>query len=103
ETQKTSYIKERPEESGSGTRIRYRGNTMQGSSGSPVVDARGVLVAIHHFSTATRNQGVPAAAIAQHLIDSGHGDVLTGAVRPVVRDELFEVIRLRGRPFVNRA
>jgi len=64
---KFSYIAQPPEQNQQGTRIRYLGNTLMGSSGGPVVDTRGNLVALHHYSTRTKNQGVPASAIAQHL------------------------------------
>lgn len=47
------------------TRVRYRTNTLRGSSGSPVLSAQWELVALHHFGRTGRyNQGVPAAAIA---------------------------------------
>jgi hypothetical protein len=49
------------------TRVRYQGNTLQGSSGAPVFDLRGRLVALHHFSAGRRNQGVPISAIVGSL------------------------------------
>lgn len=67
---KFSYIAQPPERNKQGTRIRYLGNTLMGSSGGPVVDTRGNLVALHHYSTCTKNQGVPASAIAQNLENS---------------------------------
>jgi hypothetical protein len=49
------------------TRVRYTANTLQGSSGSSVIDDRGRLVALHHYSARGENQGVPISAIARHL------------------------------------
>lgn len=47
------------------TRVRYRTNTLSGSSGSPVLSARWDLVALHHFGISGEyNQGIPTAAIA---------------------------------------
>lgn len=62
-----------------GTRIRYQANTMLGSSGSPVIDTRGRLVAIHHYSAGKANQGVPSSRIAIALQTSGHAWVLRPA------------------------
>ena len=59
-----------------GTRVRYQANTMQGSSGSPVIDIRGRLVAIHHYSAGTQNQGVPASRIARAVAASSHSGIL---------------------------
>jgi hypothetical protein len=55
-----------------GTRIRYAGNTAQGSSGSPVLDERGRLVAIHHYTSGAKNQGVPISKIAQVLLGGAY-------------------------------
>lgn len=47
------------------TRVRYRTNTLRGSSGSPVLSAQWELVALHHFGRKGQyNQGIPTAAIA---------------------------------------
>jgi hypothetical protein len=47
-----------------GTRVRYSANTLQGSSGSAVVDDRGRLVALHHYGAKGANQGVPISMVA---------------------------------------
>ena len=60
----------------SGTRIRYGANTMPGSSGSPVIDTRGRLVAIHHYSAGPVNQGVPSSRIARAVEASPHAGIL---------------------------
>jgi hypothetical protein len=67
-----------------GTRLRHRVNTRPGSSGSPCLNARLELVALHHagdpnFSPAhkpTHNAAVPIAAIREHLAGSGIADLL---------------------------
>jgi len=51
-----------------GTRVRYRTNTEPGSSGSPVFDFEGRLVALHHRGEpkqqgATWNEGIPFSVI----------------------------------------
>jgi len=47
------------------TRVRYRTNTLRGSSGSPVLSAQWDLVALHHFGRKGQyNQGIPTVAIA---------------------------------------
>ncbi|MDD7936981.1 trypsin-like peptidase domain-containing protein [Actinomycetospora lutea] len=86
EFQAISYIRQAPQCNDNGTRIRYRANTLLGSSGSPVIDAVGRLVAVHHYSTTGTNQAVPVSKIAQSimagpcapLLDTGSG---TGSVR----------------------
>lgn len=46
-------------------RVRYRTNTLRGSSGSPVLSAQWDLVALHHYGrTRAYNQGIPTALIA---------------------------------------
>ena len=68
-----THIEGSPVPSSTGTRIRYQTNTLPGSSGGPIVDTRGQLVAIHQFSTRRINQGVPVSAIARYLHDSQTG------------------------------
>jgi hypothetical protein len=46
------------------TRVRYRTNTLRGSSGSPVMTLRWELVALHHFGKhLSYNQGIPVSAL----------------------------------------
>jgi hypothetical protein len=106
-----TFIKNPPEPNGGGTRIRYRGNTLQGSSGSPIVDIRGRLVGLHHFSQRGQNQGVPISIIASKLLSGAHAELFTAAPEEeapipasdaVVTVNPFEANELMGRPFVNR-
>lgn len=66
-----------------GTRVRYRTNTLGGSSGSPCFNTRMELVALHHGGDpahpgyAQFNQGIPIARICELLRARGHGDVLS--------------------------
>lgn len=55
------------------TRVRYRTNTLKGSSGSPVLSPAWQLVALHHYGKRLQyNQGIPIAAIAkrQRVMDA---------------------------------
>lgn len=109
-----SYVTQPPEANGIRTRIRYHGNTLEGSSGSPVLDSRGRLVAIHHYSATGANQGVPISAIAMMLLHgpcaalfgaangAAAAPVPAPAVAPLVSSDPFTVSELIGRPFVNR-
>jgi hypothetical protein len=46
------------------TRVQYRTNTLNGSSGSPVMTVTGRVVALHHHGTERQfNQGIPLSAI----------------------------------------
>jgi hypothetical protein len=90
---KLSYINHPPQVNSAGTRIRYRCNTGLGSSGAPIVDTRGTLVAIHHGSGGGVNEGIPISAIARNLASSPHahlfgkaapGGTVSGDPRPLV-------------------
>jgi hypothetical protein len=59
-----------------GTRLRYKANTVSGSSGAPCFDANWELVAIHEGSQAGFNQGLPISAIVRDLQSRGVADVL---------------------------
>jgi chaperonin GroEL len=76
ELQRESVITGRVESVAEGRRVRYQANTTKGSSGSPVIDGWGRLVAVHHFSSGGRNQGVPISAIATALLTGPYGDEL---------------------------
>ena len=68
-----------------GTRVRYRTNTLGGSSGSPCFDLDLDLVALHHagdpnFQAGHRpdyNEGVPIVPIRDRLNRNGFGGRLT--------------------------
>ena len=64
-----------------GRRVRYKVNTLGGSSGSPCFDVNFQLAAIHHlgdpnyvplFNPAKYNQGIPLQAILDLLRRRGH-------------------------------
>lgn len=95
------------------TRVRYQGNTLRGSSGAPVFDLLGRLVALHHFSAGRRNQGVPISAIVgslpakltaagysqpSQLLGTGRGPAGT----PTLLDP-YGVGRISEQPFVDRS
>jgi hypothetical protein len=89
------------------TRVRYGGNTLPGSSGSAIVDRRGRLVALHHYSDGKRNQGVPIAKIAKVLLGGEYAGLFSGGVPvpasiTVAGDNPFEANTVLGRPFANR-
>jgi hypothetical protein len=66
-----SSINHPPKLNSSGTRIRYRCDTLRGSSGGPIIDTRGRLVAIHLYSMGGGvNLGIPISAIVQNLKSS---------------------------------
>jgi trypsin-like peptidase len=92
------------------TRVRYGGNTLAGSSGAPVINERGQLVALHHYSGGTYNQGIPISAIAQNLTSGEYAALFNGGAAgapagcTIVRSGVdpFEATAFMGRPFVNR-
>ncbi|MFD0313117.1 TCP-1/cpn60 chaperonin family protein [Streptomyces flavalbus] len=66
-----------------GRRVRYRGtNTLQGSSGGPVVSDGGALVALHHGHRTTVNEGVPTRLIAERVLAGPHAALLRGTFAP---------------------
>lgn len=92
-----------------GTRFRYSARTDKGSSGSPIIDPRGRLVGLHHYSTLTRAQAVPIWLIAQalrvthpDLLDSqGLGQSIAPAPDPDIV-ALDRVLSIGVEPFVDR-
>jgi hypothetical protein len=91
-----------------GTRMRYGGNMLAGSSGSAIVDFRGRLVGLHHYGGSVNNQGVPIAVIARALLNGEHAGLFqsSGPVAvsdAAVRIDPFETSSFQQRrPFVNR-
>lgn len=69
---------------GNGTRVRYRTNTLGGSSGSPCFNNHLELVALHHAGDPSYrdtiygeyNQGVPIDRILALIADNNHLDAL---------------------------
>jgi Trypsin-like peptidase domain len=103
----------------SGTRIRYTSNTLVGSSGGAVIDRRGNLIALHHYSIATQNQAVPIWLIAEVLTNRGllpaelgpgpgpAGPAPAGAIQPLVAPaastkDPYLALRVGPRPIVDR-
>ncbi len=64
-----------------GTRLKYRTNTENGSSGAPVCTMDWELIALHHFGDPAWgapkfNQGVPIGLIRASILAAGRGDLL---------------------------
>jgi Trypsin-like peptidase domain len=73
---KFSHVTKKPEFDYNATRVAYRCNTEPGSSGGPIVNMQGRLIALHQgvivldqgaSETASNKKGIPISAIAVHL------------------------------------
>ncbi|MCL6673262.1 TCP-1/cpn60 chaperonin family protein [Streptomyces panaciradicis] len=68
-------------------RVRYKGaNTLQGSSGGPLVTDGGLLVAMHHghHGGMNLNQAIPTSLIASRILSGPHAELLRDALaRPL--------------------
>lgn len=70
-----------------GRRVRYRTNTKNGSSGSPVFDGGWSILALHHYGdprcrpSPEWNQGVPMHLIWEKIRNEGHPQHLDGSAR----------------------
>jgi Trypsin-like peptidase domain len=92
------------------TRMRYGGNTLPGTSGSPIVDSRGRLVGLHHYAEGGNNQGVPIALIARTLLSGAHAEMFQssgwlqrgGPATAAATADPFATSSFLQRPFVNR-
>ncbi|MCY0957927.1 TCP-1/cpn60 chaperonin family protein [Streptomyces sp. H27-H5] len=63
------------------SRVRYRGaNTLDGSSGGPLITEDGLLVAMHHGHRNGMNQGIPTSLIASRVLAGPHGELLRDAL-----------------------
>ena len=66
------------------TRVRYRTNTLKGSSGSPCFDYDFNLVALHHSGNtgaqAKWNEGIPIDAVSGLIANNGFGNLLNQPV-----------------------
>lgn len=68
---------------GNRTRVRYKTNTEDGSSGSPCFNVNWGLIALHHFgepnkNPATYNQGIPIDKIRERLVRTNKAQFLGG-------------------------
>ncbi len=99
---------------GTKTRLRYRTNTLPGSSGAPMVDESGRLLGVHHYGDPTENQAVPVWRIAEAVADllpapgqpppppPAGGPPAAGPAAPPTTKP-YEVLQVGPRPFVNRS
>ena len=95
----------------SGARVRYRSNTLPGSSGSAVLDRNGRVVALHHYSTSGWNQGVPIHAIVRDIAqqdvvlpgpDPASWKTTTTTAAPATAPDPFKTTHVGPKPFLNR-
>jgi Trypsin-like peptidase domain len=87
---------------GTKTRLRYRSDTRPGSSGGPIIDEQGRLLAIHHYGLQPANQAVPIWRIAGAVEDLV-GPVAAVEHKPLVTvSAASEALLVTNRPVVNR-
>jgi hypothetical protein len=88
------------------SRMRYRTNTLPGSSGCPIVDADGYLVGIHHAGPRGIARGVPFSTISKVLLASPHAERFTAPAHPQSQhrrsSKPFESATVADDPFVDR-
>ena len=96
---------------GTKTRMRYHSDTRPGSSGGPIIDEQGRLLAIHHYGRQPKNQAVPMWRIARAIekfVGREPGPVADAAEIPkplaVVgqRKRPYETLLVASQPVVNR-
>jgi S1-C subfamily serine protease len=95
---------------GTQTRMRYHSDTRPGSSGGPIIDEQGRLLAMHHYGRQPKNQAVPMWRIARVIEDLvGPGPGVAAALVPaaplavaVPRRRPHETLLVANQPVVNR-
>ena len=91
---------------GDRSRMDYQTNTLPGSSGSPIVDADGYLVGIHHAGLAHSGRGVPFSTISKVLHASPHASLFTAPAERrsaiAASSSPFLATVLADDPFVDR-
>jgi len=106
EFQSITFLEAGPKLNAAATRVEYAGITQPGSSGSPVINVRGHLTAMHHFAREGTNQGIPVARIFAALIAAGYRSDLAAqpaaGARPVGTIDPFMTREFLGHPFVDR-
>jgi hypothetical protein len=91
--------------SGTRTRMRYKSDTEPGSSGGPIIDEEGRLLAIHHRGQQPANQAVPIWLIAAAIEDLLVQETAPAILQPNVgepRPKPSEALLVGNRPVVNR-
>jgi V8-like Glu-specific endopeptidase len=98
--------------SGPKTRMRYRTNTLPGSSGAPLVDQRGRLLGMHNygFASQNQNQAIPIWLVAEAVLPlltvdapgAAAGAAQQPSVAPTIQRRPAEVLQVGAKPLVNR-
>lgn len=96
---------------GTKTRMRYRTNTLPGSSGAPIVDGLGRLLGVHHYGTKTQNQAIPVWRVAEAVKDLMDAAPAVPAAHPapavmpgpaIEKPKPYDVLQVGPRPLVGR-